>query len=185
MRATVNHKGVAMSDYQLELPASKTIFEDLQHLGQQLELAVGSAVSGAATVAPQKPDFDDDNFSQEIFVTTPQGKLEVMLLWDKDDGKANVSVGTSATVKGFFGYLPLIVALVAAVFADQSPELLPVLRGIRVMLGAVVGLAAGFLLVAVFGGLLAAKKPRVDPALEQKVQSAVRKVLFERGATPA
>ncbi|HVJ19308.1 MAG TPA: hypothetical protein VM686_28005 [Polyangiaceae bacterium] len=174
-----------MSDYQLEFPASATIAEDLKQLGNQLALAVGSAVGSAAKVLLQKAEFNEENFSQEIFVTTPQGKLDVMLLWDKDDGKANVTVGTGATFSGVFGYLPLIVALVAAILADQTPELLPVLRGIRVVLGAIVGLTAGFLLVGALGTLFAVKKPRVDPALEQKVQSAVRRVLFERGATPA
>jgi hypothetical protein len=172
-----------MSDYQLHVPASATTSEQLAQLVGELGSSIARAVGGAAQVQPQKADADEDNFSQEIVVSTEKGKLEVMVLWSKDDGKTDVSVGASATVKGIVGYLPLLLALAVGFAADKTPELLPVLRGIRVALGATVGLVAGFLLLAVVGFLGAASKAKVKTGVEEQVEGAVRDVMLARGAS--
>lgn len=56
-------------------------------------------------------------------------------------------------------YLPLILAFGIGFIADKSPEFLPIFRGLRVMLGAVVGFVIGTLLLAVMNAFSRNRSP--------------------------
>jgi hypothetical protein len=159
-----------MSDFQFAVPGG---VEDVRRLVEQLRGAIERAVSGYAKVVSRPADADDGEFSQEMLVSSQRGQLEVAVSRSKHASIAEVSVSTGGSRAGL---LPIALALLVGFVADKSPELLPIFRGLRVMLGAVAGLVAGFLVVALLGALGLFRR-RVDSALEQSVQSAVRQVL--------
>lgn len=167
-----------MSEYRFSLAAPGDVAE-LRNLVDELRAAIERSVAGYGKVISRPADVDDGSFSQDILVRSQQGQLEVAVLCGKQRGKAEVSVSSAAT--HVTSSLPLVLALALGFVADKTPELLPILRGLRVTLGAVVGLVVGFLLVAALGAL-GIFKAKVDPALEKNVQSAVRKVMEARGA---
>lgn len=162
-----------MSDYRFNLTSDQAR-DELQQLVDRLRETVERAVSGYARVIRRPADTDDGNFSQELLVSSQAGQLEVAIDWNQGRPHADVSVATPTS--RVLMWLPAILALLIGVYADHSPELLPVLRGVRVMLGAVSGLVVGVLLTAVLGALGVGRAKR-DPELDARVQGAVRAVL--------
>lgn len=146
----------------------------------QLRSAIERAVSGYGKVTSWPADVDGDDFSQGLLISSRNGQLELAVQYEKNAQQAEVSLSPAGS---HLGWLPLALAAVVGFAADRTPELLPIFRGLRVMLGATVGLVVGFLLVAAVGavGLL---RTRVDASLEQSVRAAVREVVQARGAHP-
>ena len=167
-----------MTEYQFSLAAPGDVAE-LRNLVDELRAALERSVAGYGKVISRPADVDEGEFSQDILVRSQRGQLEVAVLCAKERGKAEVSVSSATTQ--VTAYLPIGLALVVGFVADKTPELLPILRGLRVTLGAVVGLVVGFLLVALIGAF-GVFKAKVDPALEKNVQSAVREVMRARGS---
>lgn len=167
-----------MSTYQLPIAAAGAK-DELRGLVEQLRDALERSVAGQGRVVRCAAETNEEDFSQDLRVKSELGSLEVAVQYGQREGHAEISVAPAST--GWSSYLPLAIALVAALLADQVPELLPVFRGLRVMLGAVSGLVVGFLLVGLFGAF-GAFRTRVDAAFAQRVSTAVREVMQARGA---
>jgi hypothetical protein len=165
-----------MNDYRFTLTAPSAV-QELRDLVQRLRGAIEQSVAGYGMVISRPADADDAEFSQDLLVRSRQGELEVAVQWQRADGQAAVAVAVPSS-RGA-AYLPLLLALLLGFVADKTPEILPILRGLRVMLGAVTGLVVGFALVAIMGAL-GFFKARRDPALQRNVQSAVREVMLAR-----
>lgn len=172
---------VLMSDFQIELPHSPQVFDELKKMVREMKSAIEARVGSSAKVRHEQAEFDEDNFSQNLVITAEKGEIEVMVLWSKDDQRADVMVGGAVTAKGPVAYLPLVLALVFAFVFDQSLEWLPVFRGIRVFLGALCGFLVATGALAVLGVALGLKKAEIDPKITQEVEAAVRSAISDRG----
>lgn len=164
----------SMSNYQLAIAPT-----ELRGLVDQLRDALERSLGGQGRVVRGAAETDDEDFSQDLRIKSEQGSMEVAVQYGKGEGHAEVSVARASS--SWSSYLPLALTVVAALLADQLPELLPVFRGLRVMLGAVTGLVVGFSFVGILSAF-GAFRVRVDAALEQKVRGAVREVMQARGA---
>lgn len=167
-----------MSNYQLPISAAGAQAE-LRGLVDQLRDALERSVAGRGRVVRGAIETDEEDFAQDLRIQSELGSLEVAVQYGKSAGHAEVSVAIASAA--WSGYLPMGLALLAALLADQLPELLPVFRGLRVMLGAVAGLVVGFAFVGLLRAF-GAFRARVDAALEQKVRATVREVMQTRGA---
>jgi hypothetical protein len=167
-----------MSSFQFAVAGG---VEEVKQLVEQLRGAIERAVSGYAKVVSRPADADDGEFSQELLVSSTRGQLEVVVARGKGAREAEVSVSSGGSRAGL---VPVGLALLVGFVADKSPEILPIFRGLRVMLGAVAGLAAGFLIVALLSALGLFRR-RVDGTLEQSVRAAVQQVLQARSGTEA
>jgi hypothetical protein len=168
-----------MTDYRFSLTVPNAV-DDLRELVQRLRSAIEQSIAGYGMVISRPADADDAAFSQDLLVRSRQGELEVAVHWHRDDGQAEVAV--TAPSSRVSAYLPVLLAAVLGLVADKTPDILPILRGLRVVLGSVTGLVVGFALVAVMGAL-GFFKARTDPALQKNVQSAVREVMLARGSS--
>jgi hypothetical protein len=153
--------------------------EDVRRLVEQLRAGIERAVSGYARVVSRPADVEDGEFSQELLISSQRGQLEVAVSRSKHAREAEVSVSAGGSRAGL---VPVAMALLLGFVADKTPEILPIFRGLRVTLGAVVGLSVGFLVVALMGALGLFRR-HLDRTLQQSVQSAVRQVLEARSGT--
>jgi hypothetical protein len=167
-----------MSTYQLPIAGAGARAE-LRRLVDQLREALERSVADQGQVVRGAVETNDEEFSQDLRIESERGALEVAVQYGKRDGRAEVSVAPESS--SWSDYLPMALALLAALLADQLPELLPVFRGLRVLLGAVTGLVVGCAFVGLLGAF-GAFRARVDAELEHKVRAAVREVMRARGA---
>jgi hypothetical protein len=125
--------------------------EQLKEEVNRLKGLLTSGLPGVARIELMKPDSDESSWSRAIKVVPSSGKVwvEVEVSWSEDDAQAEVDVSTSSSAAAKLGVLPLVAAAIVGFVADQHPEWLPVLRGIRVGAGAVVGFIIGLLLLVV------------------------------------
>lgn len=176
-RVTELGENGSMSDFRFPVTSP----QDLPHLVDQLRAALQPVVAGRGQVLRRASQEDEDEFSQDILVSSQLGQIEVAVSWDKGRGDAEVSVSAASGSRR--AYLPLAFAFAAAFLADRTPELLPVFRGLRVMLGVVAGTVVGLLVLAVVSAFTP-RRPRSDDGLQQNVERAVQSVLSQRG-TPS
>lgn len=167
-----------MSDYRFALPAVNDV-DEVRHLVEQLRAAIERSVAEQAKVVSRPAEVDDGDFSQRILVGSQRGQLEVEVV--RSNGEGAVEVSVRSPQRRLTSYLPVALALAMGFVADKTPEILPILRGLRVTLGAVAGLVVGVCIVAILGafGIFDA---RVDATLEKHVRAALREVLLARGA---
>lgn len=170
----------SMSDFRFPVAPSYAA-QELQHLVDQLRTALEPVVDGQGRVVRHAPHVDEEDFSQDILVSSPFGQVEVAVCWDKSASEAAVSVSSGGGSRQ--AYLPLVLGFAAAFLADRTPELLPIFRGLRVVLGVLVGTLVGLLVLAVMAAF-APRRPRGGERLEARVERAVRQVLSQRAASP-
>jgi hypothetical protein len=171
-------KNIGMSSFQVAVPGG---VEDVRKLVEQLRGVIEPAVSGYAKVLSRPADVEGGEFSQDLLVSSQRGQLEITVERGKGALEAEVSISAGGSRAGL---VPVGMALLVGFVADKSPELLPIFRGLRVMLGAVAGLVVGFVIVALLGAIGFFRRG-VDTTLEQTVQAAVRRFLAVRSGSDA
>lgn len=165
-----------MADFELSLPQAShpSLSRFVTRLRDRLEVVVGSE----AKVSRSAGEKDEESFSQSVRVTAPnEAALEVLVEWEKDTGKLEINVSPVSNAPGFVKFVSVAFIVVAVILADQSPELLPVFRGLRVILGGLVGLVVGLLVQTVVTKALSKKSAPLDPALEAQVREVVGEIV--------
>lgn len=168
-----------MANFERPLPSVSST--QLSKWVTRLRDRIEAEVDQSTRVTRSAGTKDEESFSQSVRVTTPNGAaLEVLIEWEKDTGKLEVELAPVSNAPGFVKYLSFVVAILGALWADQNPDLLPFFRGIRVLLGAVVGFTLGFVFQAIASQLFSKKSAPLDPAIEARVEGVVRELVDDQ-----
>lgn len=170
------------ADFEFRLTSSNAVPElnaFVSTLQRRLEDELGKGAH--VNLGEDDNENGDDVYRRSVFVHAPGGgTLELYVGWEKDEGVVEIDFASSVTLGKPWSYAPVVLAFGAAFLADQSPELLPFFRGIRVFLGAFAGWFLGFVVITLLGVVMAGSKKQVPAELKEKVRGVVGAVVTER-----
>lgn len=148
--------------HKIRLASSSRIgaTKQLTALAKRYTSALESTAAGytVTSVAPVSEDDDDWTLKVTLRDSSNNG-ANVEFWWKKEtpnEGVIEVTTHQAIADKVRVGVTAILV-LGFMFFADQSSELLPVLRGLRVAVGAILGLVIGFPLAGILGAIVGRK----------------------------
>lgn len=134
--------------------------KELTTLAKSLSTTLETVATGYAvtTVAPVSEEDDDWTLKVTLRDQSKNG-ADVEFWWKKDaPSEGLIEVTTHQAIADKVRVLILLVAILGFMFlADQHSELLPVLRGLRVTVGGLLGVVVGLPVAGVMGALVGQK----------------------------